>query len=88
MPPSDPVDRLFIDPTRPSFSFEFFPPADSAAQLRLTQTIVDLEPLAPDWVSVTYGANGSSRQRTLAATMAILASYNPATFVLKAVSFL
>ncbi len=74
MPPSDPVDRLFIDPTRPSFSFEFFPPADSAAQLRLTQTIVDLEPLAPDWVSVTYGANGSSRQRTLAATMAILAT--------------
>lgn len=76
MPSSDPIDQLLRNADRPIFSFEFFPPADSAAQLRLTQTIVDLEPLAPDYVSVTYGANGSKRQKTLAATMAIVATTN------------
>ena len=45
-------------------SFEFFPPKTDEAQTQLEQTIVDLEPLMPSYVSVTYGAGGSTRDRT------------------------
>jgi methylenetetrahydrofolate reductase (NADPH) len=45
-------------------SFEFFPPKSDGAQLSLGRTIAELEPLAPSFVSVTYGAGGSTRQRT------------------------
>ena len=48
----------------PTFSFEFFPPASDAAQLTLGRTIAELESLNPSFVSVTYGAGGSTRQRT------------------------
>jgi methylenetetrahydrofolate reductase (NADPH) len=47
-----------------TFSFEFFPPKTDAAQLTLGRTIAELEPLAPSFVSVTYGAGGSTRHRT------------------------
>lgn len=47
-----------------TFSFEFFPPRTDAAQLTLGRTIAELEPLRPSFVSVTYGAGGSTRQRT------------------------
>ena len=47
-----------------TFSFEFFPPKTDAAQLTLGHTIAELEPLAPSFVSVTYGAGGSTRSRT------------------------
>jgi methylenetetrahydrofolate reductase (NADPH) len=47
-----------------TFSFEFFPPQTDAAQLSLGRTIAELEPLGPSFVSVTYGAGGSTRQRT------------------------
>jgi methylenetetrahydrofolate reductase (NADPH) len=47
-----------------TFSFEFFPPKTDSAQLSLGHTIAELEPLAPSFVSVTYGAGGSTRQRT------------------------
>ncbi len=47
-----------------TFSFEFFPPKTDAAQLTLGRTIAELEPLAPSFVSVTYGAGGSTRERT------------------------
>lgn len=74
MPADLSIGDLLAQATAPTFSFEFFPPKDEAGQQLLTTTIAELEPLRPDWVSVTYGANGSSRQRTLDATMAILAS--------------
>lgn len=45
-------------------SFEFFPPKTPAMEARLWQTIKDLEPLGPRFVSVTYGADGSTRERT------------------------
>lgn len=48
----------------PSYSFEFFPPKTDAAADRLTKTITNLEPLNPSFVSVTYGAGGSTRERT------------------------
>jgi methylenetetrahydrofolate reductase (NADPH) len=47
-----------------TFSFEFFPPKDDGAQLTLGRTIAELEPLRPSFVSVTYGAGGSTRERT------------------------
>jgi methylenetetrahydrofolate reductase (NADPH) len=47
-----------------TFSFEFFPPKTDSAQLSLGRTIAELEPLQPSFVSVTYGAGGSTRQRT------------------------
>ena len=50
---------------RPLFSFEFFPPKDDAAAAKLVETIADLKLLKPDYVSVTYGAGGSTRTKTL-----------------------
>ena len=46
-------------------SFEFFPPADEVAAGRLEAALARLAPLAPRFVSVTHGADGSSRERTM-----------------------
>ncbi|MGK5628800.1 methylenetetrahydrofolate reductase [NAD(P)H] [Streptomyces sp. URMC 123] len=54
-----------------SFSFEFFPPKTDAGQRTLWSSIRRIEALAPTFVSVTYGAGGSSRDRTIAMTEAI-----------------
>ncbi len=47
-----------------SISFEFFPPRTDEAEQVLGVTLLELEPLAPSYVSVTYGAGGSTRERT------------------------
>jgi methylenetetrahydrofolate reductase (NADPH) len=47
-----------------SISFEFFPPKSEEAEAQLWRTIAALEPFAPRFVSVTYGAGGSTRERT------------------------
>jgi len=47
-----------------TYSFEFFPPQSQAAQMSLGRAIAELSPLAPSFVSVTYGAGGSTRERT------------------------
>jgi methylenetetrahydrofolate reductase (NADPH) len=51
-----------------SFSFEFFPPRDEAGEEVLWRSISELEPLRPTFVSVTYGAGGTTRDRTVAIT--------------------
>ena len=53
-----------INKGRPSFSFEFFPPKSERASESLFETIKDLESLAPSYVSITYGAGGTTRERT------------------------
>lgn len=52
-------------PGRPFFSFEFFPPRSDAGEEALFQTIAQLSELKPTFVSVTYGAGGSTRTRTV-----------------------
>jgi methylenetetrahydrofolate reductase (NADPH) len=49
---------------RRTLSFEFFPPKTSGAHMTLGRTVAALEPLHPDFVSITYGAGGSDRHRT------------------------
>jgi methylenetetrahydrofolate reductase (NADPH) len=47
-----------------TWSFEFGPPRDEEGERRLEKTLNELEPLAPSFVSVTYGAGGSTRDKT------------------------
>src|SRR5690625_4111078 len=57
--------------TRPKVSFEFFPPQTPAASMALWRAVERLAPLGPEFVSVTYGAGGTTRDRTLTAIRAI-----------------
>jgi methylenetetrahydrofolate reductase (NADPH) len=58
-----PISELFAQ-QRPLRSLEFFPPKDEAGVEALRQTAVALKKISPDFVSVTYGAGGSTRERT------------------------
>ena len=72
LPPIAPTGRRVIGPValagertdRPRVSFEFFPPKTPAMEDSLWQAITRLAPLDPAFVSVTYGAGGSTRERT------------------------
>jgi methylenetetrahydrofolate reductase (NADPH) len=59
------VGQLFKAPGRRVFSFEFFPPKTEAGVTSLERTIRELADLQPSFVSVTYGAGGSTREKTV-----------------------
>src|SRR5258708_8412625 len=71
MKPTDPqltpaqgATHALHKPVAIEVSFEFFPPADSDMEATLWKSVERLAPLAPRFVSVTYGADGSTRERT------------------------
>jgi methylenetetrahydrofolate reductase (NADPH) len=67
----DPTIRERLAAGERSISFEFFPPKDEAGERQLWTTLRELEALQPTFVSVTYGAGGSTRDRTVQITQGI-----------------
>lgn len=67
-----PVPNGHCAPNVPKISFEFFPPKTEEMERTLWDTINRLAPLTPNFVSVTYGAGGSTRERTHATIARIL----------------
>ncbi|HVU71715.1 MAG TPA: methylenetetrahydrofolate reductase [NAD(P)H] [Mycobacteriales bacterium] len=63
-----PTIRSLLATGSPSWSFEFFPPKTEAGERTLWATIRDLERISPTFVSVTYGAGGSTRDTTVRVT--------------------
>jgi methylenetetrahydrofolate reductase (NADPH) len=61
------IDRI-LEQQRPVFSFEFFPPKTDEGQLVLEEALSELKEDRPEYVSVTYGAGGSTRERTVEIT--------------------
>jgi methylenetetrahydrofolate reductase (NADPH) len=59
------IDELLASQDRPLFSFEFFPPKTPEGETNLFRALRELEPLQPDYVSVTYGAGGSTGEKTI-----------------------
>lgn len=71
--PQAPTIRELLAAGERSFSFEFMPPKTAAEERRLWLSVRQLEPLRPTFVSVTYGAGGSTRDRTVRVTGRIAA---------------
>src|SRR5262250_1874411 len=71
--PHAPAIRDLLAAGAESFSFEFMPPKSEEDERKLWLAIRQLEPLAPTFVSVTYGAGGSTRDRTVRVTGRIAA---------------
>jgi methylenetetrahydrofolate reductase (NADPH) len=59
------IDELLRSSDEPVFSFEFFPPKSEQGEVNLETALQELVPLAPAFVSVTYGAGGSTREKTI-----------------------
>jgi methylenetetrahydrofolate reductase (NADPH) len=62
------IDEIIASSDGPVFSFEFFPPKDDEGEAKLRATLSELRELEPAFASVTYGAGGSTRNRTLEIT--------------------
>src|SRR5881398_1526496 len=62
------IDEILAAAVEPVFSFEFFPPKTDEGERNLREALEALSPLEPDFVSVTYGAGGSTRARTVELT--------------------
>jgi methylenetetrahydrofolate reductase (NADPH) len=62
------IDEIIASRSQPVFSFEFFPPKTDEGEANLRSALAELRPLEPAFASVTYGAAGSTRLRTLDVT--------------------
>src|SRR5436190_691200 len=62
------IDQILAGSEEPVFSFEFFPPKSEEGEATLQETLRTLRALEPSFVSVTYGAGGSTRERTVELT--------------------
>ena len=63
------IPEVWHDPT---ISFEYFPPKDAEGEAKLLATITELNNYKPDFVSVTYGAGGTTRDRTISIASEII----------------
>ncbi|WBB54225.1 methylenetetrahydrofolate reductase [NAD(P)H] [Verrucosispora sp. WMMD573] len=68
LPNPQPAIGELVRDCQPTFSFEFMPPKTEQGERQLWQAIRELEPLRPSFVSITYGAGGSTRDTTVAVT--------------------
>jgi methylenetetrahydrofolate reductase (NADPH) len=68
------IDQI-LEERRPVFSFEFFPPKDADGERALADALTELAQDAPDFVSITYGAAGSTREGTVEWTTRIKRDY-------------
>src|SRR6185369_7932719 len=59
------IDELYASSPEPVFSFEFFPPKTEQGEANFWQAVSELQALEPAFVSVTYGAGGSTKDKTL-----------------------
>lgn len=59
------IDQLLEGSNEPQFSFEFFPPKSEEGDRNLLEAVAQLVPLEPAFISVTYGAGGSTREKTI-----------------------
>jgi methylenetetrahydrofolate reductase (NADPH) len=59
------IDETYAAAAEPVFSFEFFPPKTPEGEANLLRALSELAPLEPSFVSVTYGAGGSTREKTI-----------------------
>jgi len=59
------IDQLITEASEPQFSFEFFPPKTEEGEENLFEAVEQLVPLEPAFISVTYGAGGSTRDKTI-----------------------
>ena len=70
------ANKITASGVRPQVSFEFFPPGSEAMEKTLWESVERLSALEPRFVSVTYGADGSTRERTHAAVRRIMSETN------------
>src|SRR5437763_16446101 len=68
------IDQILAD-GRPAFSFEFFPPKTQAGERNLYAALSELRTLDPSFVSVTYGAGGSTPEKTIEIVKLIRGQY-------------
>lgn len=59
------ISKIYSSSTSPVFSFEIFPPKTPEGDVKLLNTVADLKKLNPSFISVTYGAGGSTKDKTI-----------------------
>jgi methylenetetrahydrofolate reductase (NADPH) len=69
------IDAILEAKDEPVFSFEFFPPKSEDGEANLRRALSELAPLEPDFASVTYGAGGSTRDRTIGIVKSLKAEH-------------